>query len=136
METVPSLYRCSILCFGYRAFIIFVKLSRVPAGIVLPALILIDLQFAIDHSAWHEHGERNHPHVEQNIANLLLAWRDRNAPIYHIRHDSLKPASAYRHGQLRTADEVHVLSLANMHGEFCTVQDTAETLHLFKSGLL
>ena len=187
-----------------------------------PALLLIDLQSAIDHPAWRKHGERNNPHAEQNITNLLSAWRERNAPIYHIRHDSLEPGSSYRpgqpgnqfkpfaaphpgetvipkqtnsafigtplestlrdakvntlvvcgvitnnsveatvrmagnlgfktylvadasytfprldwHGHLRTAEEVHSLSLANLHGEYCTVQDSAETLHLFKSGIL
>jgi nicotinamidase-related amidase len=32
------------------------------------------------------------------------------------------------HGRFRTADEVHSMSLANLHGEYCTVIDTAEAL--------
>lgn len=60
------------------------------------ALILIDLQNAIDHPSW---GERNNPHAEKNVAALLLAWRASGRPIYHIRHDSLEPNSHYRPGQ-------------------------------------
>jgi nicotinamidase-related amidase len=32
------------------------------------------------------------------------------------------------HGRLRTADEVHSMSLANLHKEYCTVLDTAAVL--------
>jgi nicotinamidase-related amidase len=60
------------------------------------ALLIIDFQKAIDHPSW---GERNNPEAEQNIADLLGAWRRTQRPIYHIRHDSLEPASHYRPGQ-------------------------------------
>lgn len=60
------------------------------------ALMLIDLQKAIDHPNW---GERNNPDAEKNAAALLAAWRATNRPIYHIRHDSIEPASHYRPGQ-------------------------------------
>ena len=60
------------------------------------ALIIIDMQKAIDHSSW---GQRNNPEAEQNIAALLNAWRASGRPIYHIRHDSAEPASYYRPGQ-------------------------------------
>ena len=60
------------------------------------ALIVIDVQKAIDHSSW---GERNNPDAEQNIAALLAAWRSTHRPIYHIRHDSTEPDSHYRPGQ-------------------------------------
>lgn len=66
---------------------------------VLPheaALIVIDLQKAIDHPSW---GERNNPEAEKNIAALLAAWRISRRPIYHIRHDSIEAASHYRPGQ-------------------------------------
>jgi len=59
------------------------------------ALILIDLQNAIDHPSW---GQRNNPE-EKNVASLLQAWRATQRPVYHIRHDSLEPASRYRPGQ-------------------------------------
>lgn len=60
------------------------------------ALIVIDVQKAIDHPSW---GDRNNPDSEQNIAALLSAWRTGGRPIYHIRHDSREPASHYRQGQ-------------------------------------
>jgi len=31
-------------------------------------------------------------------------------------------------GRARSADEVHAMSLANLHGEYCTVVSTAELL--------
>jgi len=60
------------------------------------ALIVIDLQKAIDHPSW---GERNNPEAEKNVAALLAAWRSAGRPVYHIRHDSSEPASHYRPGQ-------------------------------------
>jgi nicotinamidase-related amidase len=60
------------------------------------ALIVIDVQKAIDHPSW---GQRNNPGAEKNIAALLQAWRAAGRPIYHIRHDSIEPASHYRPGQ-------------------------------------
>ena len=60
------------------------------------ALIVIDLQRAIDHPSW---GRRNNLDAERNVAALLQAWRTSQRPIYHIRHDSTEPASHYRPGQ-------------------------------------
>jgi nicotinamidase-related amidase len=60
------------------------------------ALIVIDVQKAIDHPSW---GERNNPDAEQNLAVLIGAWRSTRRPIYHIRHDSTEPDSHYRPGQ-------------------------------------
>jgi nicotinamidase-related amidase len=60
------------------------------------ALLVIDVQKAIDHPSW---GERNNPQAEQNIAALLRVWRMTGRPLYHIRHDSTEPASHYRPGQ-------------------------------------
>lgn len=59
------------------------------------ALILIDIQNAIDHSCW---GQRNNPRAERNVASLLQVWRATYRPVYHIRHDSLEPTSHYRPG--------------------------------------
>ncbi len=150
------------------------------------ALILIDLQKAIDHPDWARHGPRNNRGAEQKIAGLLAAWRQRGLPIYHVRHDSVEPNSAYRPGQegnefkpeamplpgeiiagvitnnsveatvrmagnlgfdtsliedacftyarpdwtghIRTAEEVHAMSLANLHQEYCTVITADEAL--------
>lgn len=60
------------------------------------ALLVIDLQRAIDHPSW---GTRNNPAAENNIAALLNAWRGTARPIYHIKHDSTEPESHYRPGQ-------------------------------------
>src|SRR5436305_7675720 len=60
------------------------------------ALLVIDLQKAIDDPSW---GRRNNPEAERNIAALLRAWRATCRPIYHIAHDSNEPASTYRPGQ-------------------------------------
>lgn len=60
------------------------------------ALMVIDLQKAIDHPSW---GERNNPEAEKNAAALLEVWRAAGRPVYHIRHDSSEPASHYRPGQ-------------------------------------
>ena len=178
------------------------------------ALLIIDVQKAIDADYHALEGPRNNPDAEQNIARLLAAWRRERRPIVHIRHDSTFLASAYRpgqegnefknevapatgetivpkqtnsafigtglerqlresgvdtlvvtgvstnnsveatvrmagnlgfktflvadacftfarrdfHGRLRTADEVHSMSLANLDGEYCTVLDTVAVL--------
>ncbi|WP_341895502.1 cysteine hydrolase family protein [Ferrovibrio terrae] len=60
------------------------------------ALLVIDLQQAIDAPYW---GPRNNPAGERNIAALIAAWRSSGRPLYHIRHDSTRPDSAYRPGQ-------------------------------------
>jgi nicotinamidase-related amidase len=64
-----------------------------------PALLVIDVQRAIDHPDWARYGPRNHPSAEQNIARLLDAWRRGGLPVYHVRHDSRIPGSTYRPGQ-------------------------------------
>ena len=178
------------------------------------ALLIVDLQKAIDDPRWSRIGPRNNPQAEANVAALLAAWRRDGRPMVHIRHDSTDPASTYRpggpghafkeeamplpgetvigkavnsafigtrldewlrgrgigtlvvagvitnnsveatvrmagnlgydvhlvadacftfakldrSGRLRTADEVHDLSLANMDGEYATVVETAEVL--------
>jgi nicotinamidase-related amidase len=178
------------------------------------ALLIIDVQKAIDADYHAAEGPRNNPDAERNIARLLAVWRRNARPIIHIRHDSTFPASAYRpgqvgnefkdevapeagetiiakrtnsafigtdlqsylaasgveslvvtgvstnnsveatvrmagnlgfqtylvadacftfarrdfHGRLRSADEVHSMSLANLNGEYCTVVDTAAIL--------
>jgi nicotinamidase-related amidase len=60
------------------------------------ALIIIDVQNAIDDASW---GVRNNPELEANLARLLEAWRERGAPVIHVRHLSTEPHSTYRPGQ-------------------------------------
>jgi len=66
---------------------------------MMPALVVIDVQKAIDHEGWARYGGRNNPDAERNIARLLARWRQDALPIYHVRHDSREPESAYRPGQ-------------------------------------
>ena len=63
------------------------------------ALLVIDLQKAIDDPRWSKDGPRNNPEAEANIAQVLASWRKAGRPIFHIRHDSTEPHSAYRPGQ-------------------------------------
>lgn len=60
------------------------------------ALILIDVQKAIDHPSW---GRRNNPQAEENMARLLDAWRAKNRRVIHVQHHSREPQSTYRPGQ-------------------------------------
>lgn len=60
-----------------------------------PALLIIDMQKAIDDPKW---GRRGQPQVEANLQRLLTAWRERRLPVVHIRHDSVDPQSPYRAG--------------------------------------
>lgn len=65
-----------------------------------PALLLIDLQLAIDHPSW---GRRNQPKAEDQVARLLAAWRTRGLPVLHVRHHSRAQESTYRPGQAGAA---------------------------------
>lgn len=67
-------------------------MEAIPAG---AALVLIDLQQAIDAPYW---GPRNNPGAEAVIAGVLAAWRTARRPVFHVRHDSRDPNSAYRPG--------------------------------------
>ncbi len=60
------------------------------------ALIIVDVQQAIDHPQWARWGPRNNPHAEERIAQLLTAWRTTRRPIIHVRHMSREPESPYR----------------------------------------
>jgi nicotinamidase-related amidase len=61
------------------------------------ALVLIDLQKAIDDPSW---GERNNPQAEGNVCELLTHWRLYDSPIVHVRYVSREPASTFRPGQI------------------------------------
>jgi nicotinamidase-related amidase len=63
------------------------------------ALILVDLQLAVDNPHWARHGPRNNPDAEVAAAALLARWRRLGWPIVHIRHDSTKLDSTYKPGQ-------------------------------------
>jgi nicotinamidase-related amidase len=58
------------------------------------ALVVIDVQRAFDE--WEAAGKRrNNPHAVARIADLLDAFRDCRAPIFHIRHQGTRPNSSF-----------------------------------------
>jgi nicotinamidase-related amidase len=74
----------------------------------LPALIVVDVQRAFDE--WEAAGKRrNNPEAVARIADLLSAFRDRGAPIFHIRHESMRPNSSFAPGATGcpVKDEAH-----------------------------
>jgi nicotinamidase-related amidase len=61
------------------------------------ALIVVDVQRAFDE--WEAAGKRrNNPQAVARIAELLAAFRTSNAPIFHIRHASMRPNSSFAPG--------------------------------------
>ena len=60
----------------------------------LTALIVVDVQRAFDQ--WEAAGKRrNNPDAVARIVDLLAAFRQRHAPIFHIRHQGTRPASSF-----------------------------------------
>jgi nicotinamidase-related amidase len=178
------------------------------------ALLIIDVQKAIDNPRWSQYGERNHITAEDNMSAILTAWRQKARRVIHVKHESTESDSTYHpssigcdfkdcvtpladeliitkkvnsafigteleivlkkadishlvifgvitnnsveatarmagnlgfntylvedatftfakpdyHGKIRTAEEVHAMSLANLDKEYCEVISTAELL--------
>jgi nicotinamidase-related amidase len=58
------------------------------------ALIVVDVQRAFDE--WEAAGKRrNNPAAVARIVDLLTAFRERRAPIFHIRHQGTHPTSSF-----------------------------------------
>jgi nicotinamidase-related amidase len=58
------------------------------------ALIIIDVQRAFDE--WEAAGKRrNNPEAIHRIVELLVAFRDRSIPIFHIRHEGTRQGSSF-----------------------------------------
>lgn len=83
-----------------------------------PALLIIDVQNAIDAPVW---GRRGQASMEADIASLLSAWRRKGRPVFHVRHDSQNENSPYRPGQTGNDFKVEV---APLDGEVVVVKRT------------
>ena len=59
------------------------------------ALLPIDVQCGFDSPPW---TAPNNPAMEAHGRRLLTAWREREWPILHVRHDSIAAASALQPG--------------------------------------
>jgi nicotinamidase-related amidase len=63
----------------------------------LTALIVVDVQRAFDE--WEAAGKRrNNPEALARITDLLGAFRECGAPVFHIRHASTRPNSSFASG--------------------------------------
>jgi nicotinamidase-related amidase len=62
----------------------------------LPCLVIVDMQKGMANPAA---GSRNNPQAEDNIAQLLQAWREAGANIVHVRHISRSSRSLFAPGQ-------------------------------------
>lgn len=72
-------------------------------SITLPketALIIIDVQNAIDHPEWSKYGQRNNSNAEDNMSLLLSKWRRSGRKIIHVKHESKEANSTYRPGYI------------------------------------
>ena len=77
---------------------------------MLPPLIILDVQDAINQPIW---DGKNNPNYIDAIERLLSAWRARGADVIHVKHDEANPNSSYHtHGpwngiQARVAPRDH-----------------------------
>ncbi|MES2037474.1 MAG: cysteine hydrolase family protein [Pseudomonadota bacterium] len=76
------------------------------------ALIIIDMQRGM---ADPKSGRRNNLGAEENIRQLLAAWRAAGKPIVHIRHMSRSPTSVFWPGQPGNEFQENLLPLASEH---------------------
>tara|TARA_B100000446_G_scaffold151780_1_gene146702 strand:+ start:23228 stop:23782 length:555 start_codon:yes stop_codon:yes gene_type:complete len=101
-----------------------------------PALVVIDVQQAIDHF---DVFERSHREAEQNIAQLLNHWRTKRWPVVHVRHSSKDPCSPYHANSAHYAFKPEVAPLSSeiivTKQENCAFIDTRLEDHLRQQGV-
>jgi nicotinamidase-related amidase len=78
----------------------------------LPCLIIIDMQKGMANTAA---ASRNNPQAEENIAQLLHAWRAANAHVVHVRHISRSPDSPFAPGQSGVESQAALQPLRHEH---------------------
>jgi hypothetical protein len=93
------------------------------------ALVIVDVQRAIDDPSWAIDGPRNNPGAEANIAALLATWRRIGYPVFHVRDDGTLSTSTYRPGQPGNAFKPEA---APLPGETIIVKHTNK--HQTKAG--
>jgi len=64
------------------------------------ALLIIDVQNAIDNPEWSKYGKRNNPSAEDNMSSILRIWRQSGRKIIHVKHESEEANSTYRLGYI------------------------------------
>jgi nicotinamidase-related amidase len=62
------------------------------------ALLVVDVQRGFDQTTYWG-GHRNNPEAEQKMVQILAAWRERELPVIHVKHDSINPHSPLRPDQ-------------------------------------
>ncbi|MEL6414825.1 MAG: isochorismatase family protein [Pseudomonadota bacterium] len=63
---------------------------------MLPPLIILDVQDAINQPVWNG---KNNPNYIDAIETLLSTWRAQKADVIHVKHDEANPNSSYHtHG--------------------------------------
>ncbi|NVZ23577.1 cysteine hydrolase family protein [Pseudomonas costantinii] len=76
------------------------------------ALVIIDMQQGMNHPKL---GRRNNPDAELQIQSLLVAWRQSQRPIVHVRHMSRSPDSVFWPGQPGCEFQEALQPLAHEH---------------------
>ncbi|WP_419903373.1 cysteine hydrolase family protein [Kiloniella sp.] len=76
------------------------------------ALLIVDVQQAIDQPFWSEHGPRNNPDAEKVMGSVLEHWREKARPIFHVRHDGQSEGGNYYIGGKTHGFKAEVTPLA------------------------